>query len=74
MKDSALKLPNIGTLTSFRDKELEEKTLQHRQDLGVVESKVRKIQSTAYCGDLILSFEFGILKPICRNNQTEKIK
>ena len=43
-------------------------------DLGIVESEIRDIQAKAYCGDILFSFDHGVLKPIRRLNGTKKIK
>lgn len=51
----------------------EEVSRLHILDLSIVESEVRELQATAYCGDLVLSFMHGKLTPISRRNQTKKI-
>ncbi len=47
---------------------------QNVLDLGIVESEIREVQATDYCGEIVFKFNHGVLQPISKINQTKKIK
>ncbi len=53
---------------------IREQSQQRILDLGIVESEIREVQANAYCGDILFSFDHGVLKPIRRHSGTKKIK
>lgn len=47
---------------------------EHERDLNVIEGEIKRVQADKYYGNIILSFNAGILCPILSRHETKKIK